>query len=392
MMFKEVGLLVVLSVLFSCSFKTKKTTYAELIANKKKTSELEQKRIINSIPNSEKINIAFVGDVIIHERIRKREEKTGEGFYKIWENIQSYLQQADFVYANLEGPVAPEYGGATGFPLFNFPESIIPSLKNYGINIVSTANNHSLDRQAKGVRRTIENLNKYNLLHVGTVGNSQVGEEALELWWKITPINEFRVAWIACTEMTNGIRDKENQVLYCYKDREQIKTMIQKLKDQVDIIILTPHWGEEDTFIVESNRTIWAKKMLDYGATAVVGSHPHVVQKVEQYVTADQRQTVIAYSLGNFISNQPWTPNKASMILYLQFNRAPDQKIHVGQYSYIPLWTVRTIEKDTTSKYRIYPVWDIKKHEAGKIWQDQLSEDRRIKNDLNLKNFLQNSK
>ena len=93
--------------------------------------------------------LAFVGDVIIHERLRVREEKTNEGFHTIWSPIQTYLEKADLTYANLEGPVAPEYGGLTGFPLFNFPEKIIPALKEHGIDVVSTANNHALDRQAK---------------------------------------------------------------------------------------------------------------------------------------------------------------------------------------------------------------------------------------------------
>lgn len=370
--------------LFSCATNSKK------VAQIKKSPEIPLREVSSnrSTSLSDPISIAFVGDVIIHERLRKREEKTNEGFNKIWESITSYLNKADMTYANLEGPVAPEYGGPTGFPMFNFPESIIPALKNNGIDIVSTANNHALDRQAKGVRKTIENLNKYNLAHVGTVSSGKNVEEAIELWWKVTPIQDLRVAWISCTEMTNGNPDKEGQVLYCYKNREVIKTLIKELKEQVDAIILLPHWGEEETYVIESNRTIWAKKMLDEGVTAVVGSHPHVVQKIENYTTVDGRNTVIAYSLGNFVSNQPWTPNKASMILYVKFGRGPNQKVEVSKVSYIPLWTVRTIERDGTSKFRISPVWDTRKSEAEKIWKDQLGDERRLKSEQELSEFL----
>lgn len=368
----------------SCAVKLKKNQHAQSMISIP-LREVTSDKVVSL---TEPINIAFVGDVIIHERIRKREEKTQEGFHKIWENITPYLKKADMSYANLEGPVAPEIGGPTGFPMFNFPESIIPALKNNGIDIVSTANNHSLDRQGKGVRKTIENLNKYNLAYIGTVSSGKNVEEAAELWWKITPVQDLRVAWISCTEMTNGNPDKESQVLYCYKHKEVIKNLIKQLKDQVDAIILLPHWGEEETFVIESNRTIWAKKMLDDGVTAVVGSHPHVVQKIENYQTADGRNTVIAYSLGNFVSNQPWTPNKASIILYVKFGRGENQKVQVDKVAYIPLWTVRTVERDGTSKFRITPVWNIRKSEAEKIWKEQLGDERRIKSEKELDEFL----
>ncbi|MEQ1722403.1 MAG: CapA family protein, partial [Pseudobdellovibrio sp.] len=167
------------------------------------------------------ITLAFVGDIILHERIRKREERTHEGFQVIWQDIQQYLTSANYTYANLEGPVAPEIGGIGVYPMFNYPEKIIPNLKDSGFDVVSTANNHALDRGVAGIKQTIKNLNKYKLKFTGTISSAKSDEN----FWTMTD----NIAWLACTEMTNGVRDKENLVLYCFKDREKIKNIIKEL-------------------------------------------------------------------------------------------------------------------------------------------------------------------
>lgn len=341
------------------------------------------------------LTIAFVGDVIIHQRIRVREEKTHEGFQSIWAPVQNYLDRAHITYANLEGPVAPEYGGPTGFPMFNFPEEIIPALKNSGFDIVSTANNHALDRQAKGIRKTIENLKKYELGFAGTITDQSQITQGFETWWTLMPIpNSNRsIAWIACTEMTNGNPDKEDLVLYCFKHREKIKALITQLKENLEIgaIIITPHWGEEDKFEIEPHVKAWGRTMLELGATAIVGSHPHVVQPIEQITTKDNRKTVIAYSMGNFVSNQITIQNKTSMILYLKFKNGADQKwLELVDVKYLPLFTTRTIVKDDTSVFRINPVWQGDKvpAEVKQILKTTLGEERQLKSKQEVEDFL----
>ncbi|MBC7458279.1 MAG: CapA family protein, partial [Bdellovibrionaceae bacterium] len=118
---------------------------------------------------------------------------------------------------------------------------------------------------------------------------------------------------------------------------------------------------------------------------------PHVVRKIEEYTTKDQRKTMIAYSLGNFVSNQPWTPNKLGMLLYLKFKDNEDQKAFgLTDIKYIPLWTIRTIEKDSTAKFRIYPVWDDKKipAEAKNIIDKQLGNEKRINSEQEATTYL----
>lgn len=362
----------------------------------RKTSQLPAPASVNSNSikySSPEIVISFLGDVIIHERIRKREESSNEGFQTIWAEIQKYLDASDISYANLEGPVAPEVGGVSGFPNFNFPEVIIPTLKAAGFDILSTANNHALDRGALGISTTIQNLKKSRLSYTGTVSSQQHLLESNETYWGFTaiPKSELKVAWIACTEMTNGHRDRESQVLYCYKDENKIKDMINALRSDPTVvgIIVTPHWGQEEKFEIEPHRRSWAHKMINEGATSVVGSHPHVLQAVEDFTTQDGRKTFIAYSMGNFVSNQPKTPNKTSMMLLAKFKLGVNLKLEMTDLKYISLWMSRTIEKDDSAKYRISPVWDLKKvpAEAAQIWKDQLGLERRFKNEAEINQF-----
>lgn len=380
----KIGLLIFFILISSCqSKKLVEKSATKTIKTRTKTDE-------------QKVNltIAFVGDIILHERIRHREESTGEGYQLIWSEIQNGLSSADLTYANLEGPVAPDYGGLTGFPKFNYPEKIISDLKNTGFDVVSTANNHALDRKAVGIRKTIENLNKYNLAHSGTLSTALSEDLNQETWWALTPIeNKKFVAWLACTEMTNGIHDKENQVLYCYKDKEKIKKLIKKMVDQKDIVavIVNPHWGEENTFDLQPNRRHWARQLLNQGALAVIGSHPHVVQKIETYQTNDQRTGVIAYSLGNFVSNQSDPKNKASMIFYLKLQSQKNStKYMITDFKYLPIWMHRQKSNDGTSVFRLEAAFEDKKFpkKASEIWNQQLGNEKRLHSEKELNQFL----
>lgn len=360
-------------------------------SSEKRTQEQLQQKNQQAEPKT--YTLGFVGDVIIHERLRKREDRRQEGYKSIWSELQNYLDKADLTYVNLEGPVAPDVGPPSGFPRFNFPEKLIPALKEGGFDVVSIANNHSLDKGAKGVRNTIENLKKYELSYTGTISSQQAIVKKKETWWHISQLGSKKIAWLACTEMTNGIRDKDNLVLYCFKDIEKVKNLVQELRSRSDIsaIILLPHWGEEEEFDVEGYRKRWAHSMLNLGATAVVGSHPHVVQKIENFTTMDGRPALISYSLGNFVSNQYWLWTKASMLLYLKLKDEPSSgKLVVADGKYIPLWMDRTIEKDGTAKFRVKPVFDLKQvpYEAAEIWLQQLGNERRLKGLLDVENFL----
>ena len=233
------------------------------------------------------LTIHAVGDVLLHKKLQLKGAR--DGFDSLWRDVIPFIKKADLSYANLEGPVAeninkhgkkvlnardPYKNIYTSFPMFNYPPSLVPALKSSGFDIVSTANNHSLDRYSIGIDKTIKQLNKYQLKFTG----SKKADEPTN-WYSITNKNGISLAWLSCTQDTNGIKDHHQQILYCYKKQHQkiILSLIKKLKNKVDGIIITPHWGTQYFHKPTNQQQVFAKKWLNAGALLILGSHPHVI-------------------------------------------------------------------------------------------------------------------
>lgn len=305
--------------------------------------------------HGDKIVVAAVGDLIFHNTLMRRAFWKRSGFQQFWKPLGDVLAGADMTYGNLEGPVAEDvaawgrrardpgwrmdyrvYGYKLPTLSFNFHPAVLRDLKASGFDVISTANNHALDRGRAGVERTIENFGKAGLAYAGTRSQSR----RFAPWSRLVSANGFRIAWLACTFTTNGIRDRGGQVLYCLKDRQELLTEIGRLssRQDVDAIVVTPHWGEENWQKPTRSQRRFARDVLDAGALAVIGSHPHVLQPVEKYTTAEGREGVIAYSLGNFVSNQRRLPQRAGAVLLLEIARRAGEKARLTGAGYIPTW------------------------------------------------------
>jgi poly-gamma-glutamate capsule biosynthesis protein CapA/YwtB (metallophosphatase superfamily) len=280
----------------------------------------------------ETITIAAMGDILLHRPLQVIGLK--KGFESLWEVTLPIIQSVNIAYANLEGPINDSNHLGTGFPLFGYPSSLALSLKDSGFTIVSTANNHALDQYSVGIDNTIKALNNAGIAYVGTRmrGSSQS-------WSYIMRKNNFSIAWIACTEHTNGISDPYNQILYCYKpsDQKVILQMIQDLRYKVDAIIVTPHWGEQYENLPNNKQKQFAYRVLNAGALAVLGSHPHVLQSAEKFITRDGREAFIVYSLGNFVSFQGSIKNRLSAIILLRLTKNSEGTV-INGVQIIPIY------------------------------------------------------
>ncbi len=263
------------------------------------------------------LTIAAVGDLLLQGPLQRQAYDADDGFISLWSDVADLIASADVSYANLEGPTArgvnragedvPDPGKVfdgtvySAYPRFNVHPSLIEDLIESGIDVVSTSNNHSLDRRVLGVDRTIEALSASDLSFTGTRHSDGVGT-----WHTYTENAGFRLAWIGCTYGTNGVLDDERQVRHCYDDEDEILAHIAELKSEpgVDAVIVTPHWGIEYTHDPAAPEIRVAHEFIDAGAVAVLGAHPHVVQPWERYRTQDGREGFIVYSLGNFVSDQ----------------------------------------------------------------------------------------
>ncbi len=302
-------------------------------------------------------DLAFAGDVLLHSLIQSDAASRPEGFAPAFGPIAAALSRAELTLVNLEGPTASNIGlgnrpiadpgtlydgrAYTGFPRFNYHPSIAGVLRNAGVDIVQTANNHALDRGAGGVDLTLQALSEAGLQTTGTI---QRGTEPV---WHITrQVAGRNVAFLACTYSTNGLTDGRSQVLGCYGNRPSVPSLIQTLSNTpgIDAVILLPHWGTEYSVRPTARQRRLAQAAADAGVTAIVGAHPHVLQPIETLTARDGRQVQVAYSLGNLISSQWALPRRTGAILYLDLARDDAGRTIAANARYMPTRVERFVE------------------------------------------------
>jgi len=348
--------------------KIKKIQFSVIKKSQPDYNQNHHQRIVSGTNTNQKITISFTGDLIIHDDLYKKVlADKNHDFTKLWEKTIPLFQKADFSYLNLEGATALGITnklvdkGDVGFTydlnvysgtnfLFNYHPSLIDALIKTGVDIVSTSNNHTFDRGSIGVDKTIDALRERNMAFVGT---RKANEPNAQLY-TITKIKNFNIAWIACSEALNGFKDKKSQTLLCYEQKGELLNLIGKLTldATIDAIIVLPHWGVEYNHEPTKDQKKLAYDLLDAGAIAVIGSHPHVLQPAEKYITKDKRETFIAFSLGNFVAFQRDIERKSSALIYLDFEKNENGKASITHYSYEPT---------TRSSTSIFPARHLKK-------------------------------
>lgn len=314
------------------------------------------------------ILLAAVGDILMHNTLQMDAASKPNGFENQFTRISAVLRHADVTFANLEVPIAENIllSGSvakppssryddriyTGYPRFNAHPSLAAAIKKSGVDVVLTANNHSLDRRSRGADRTIEALKAAKLPFTGTRHTQDLAAP----WHTITKVNgaglRGNIAWLGCTYDTNDIADPHGQVLFCFKQQAEVLATIKALAKRRDIqaVIFTPHWGREYRHAPTERQKKLARLAIEVGAAAVIGTHPHVLQPFENHTAKDGRKGFIAYSLGNFISGQVTLARRSSIVLFLELRRSKAGKFAVNGFSYLPVHTLHT-----TNGYFVQP-------------------------------------
>ena len=254
------------------------------------------------------VKMAVVGDIMVHDYQYNEAYDTATGTYDFMHNFQDakkYFEGNDLVIGNLEltfgGPDRPY----SSFPCFNTPDSFLDAVKDAGFNLLTTANNHSMDAGRNGVIRTLDKLDEYGIEHFGTYRSQ---EERDTIFYK--DVNGIRFAFLSYTYSTNGIPVPDDYLVNLIEGGHMVSD-IQKARQNADVVVVMPHMGNEYEYYPRDIFVNWADMMFEAGADIVLASHPHVLQKME-YRKIDHGNGVhdgfIIYSLGNFISSQTTPP------------------------------------------------------------------------------------
>lgn len=288
---KKIVFIVCMVLLVGCAAQEKQPT-------KKEPVEKPQE--------DEVYNASFlaVGDNLIHEAIYYFNQNV-DGSYaldQIYENTNDLTQNVDLAYINFETIAAGKELGLAGYPMFNGPFEVIDSVHKAGFDWMSGASNHCLDRGEAGIVSEL-NYIKTNYPNMEVSGIHESAEDAKEQI--VFDLNGMRVGTLTYTYGLNGMQlPQGKEYLVDLIDKSKIKEDVTKLKKVSDVQMVSMHWGQEYQFSPNSEQEELAQYLSDLGVDVIIGTHPHVIQPMDYITSKDGNETLVMYSLGNFVSAQ----------------------------------------------------------------------------------------
>lgn len=350
---------------FKNTIKTEeKIVEKEVVIEQKKENLTIENEIPKQLPKEpiiSNINLIAAGDIMFHSpQIRAAyndEEKTYD-FSSVFKYVEKYIQKADIALANFETVTAGKDIKFSGYPRFNTPKESLLGIKEAGFDILTTANNHSLDQGKKGLIKTIEAIEEYGLKNIGTYR-----EPNKDIF--IEEIKGIKLGLLSYTYGLNGmdvaLSPEELSYMVNLIDEDKIKSDIEKTKELgADLIVVFIHWGNEYHREPSEYQIELGDKMMEWGADIILGSHPHVIQKSET-INKNGKDKFIVYSMGNFLSNQraetlqnPYTEDGILINLNIEKNFESNETI-IKDIEYIPTWVHRYRENGKLV-YEILPV------------------------------------
>lgn len=289
------------------------------------------------------IHISAIGDIMCHGPNYKAAYDSSADSYDFspfFTQISKYTSSADITIGNLETTFAGKERGYSGYPTFNSPSELGSAIKDIGVDVVSTANNHCMDKGYSGLSKTLDTLDELGLDHIGTSRSEEEQNTVL-----VKDVNGIKIAFLSFTYGTNGITipsDKQYSVNLI--DKDLITNQISLAKElSPDLICVSMHWGVEYQTTPNAEQKELADFLFTNGVDIILGSHAHVLQPMEKRtVTLEDGTTkdgFVIYSLGNFVSNQSDTGTKDTVILDIQVTKAgADGKITIDSVNYTPVY------------------------------------------------------
>ena len=303
------------------------------------------------------LTLIAVGDNLIHGPIyrqaNERSNNSGFDFRPAYQQIASYLAEADLALMNQATPLGGTELGLSSYPQFNSPQELGEQMIELGFNMFSHANNHVLDAGQRGFNNTIAFWRRQSAEKPVIMAGIAADREDDQL--QILQVKDLKIALLAYTYGTNGLRlPKSSSGIIKYLDDDLICQELDKAIAEANIVIVSVHWGQEYQANANNEQKRLAQLMADNGADIIIGSHPHVLQGVEMLSTPDGKQVPVFYSLGNFISaqNRPDTMLGGMAKVQMVYDKATG-KLSLTELGIIPLVT------DYTASYKnitIYPL------------------------------------
>ena len=260
------------------------------------------------------LSLIMGGDALIHSAVYG-DAKVGNkyDFRGMLSNIKPIISQYDLAYYNQETILGGTEIGLSHYPRFNSPYEVGDAFIDAGFNVVSLANNHTLDRGSKAI---INSRNYWNNKDVMVNGSAGSLEERNNI--DIREKNGITYALLSYTTTTNGLT-RTNDYYVNWYDKETVKKDILAVRDKVDFLMVAMHWGTEYNTGVTAKQKEIATYLASLDVDLVIGTHPHVIEPA-QYIG----DTFVIYSLGNIISAQKTDEQLSGLLMSVTINKVVD--------------------------------------------------------------------
>jgi poly-gamma-glutamate capsule biosynthesis protein CapA/YwtB (metallophosphatase superfamily) len=327
--------------------------------------------------DTSRLSLLFLGDIMQHDSQINAAYDPTTGRYdyeECFRYMSPLFESVDLTIGNLELTL----GGTPykGYPQFSAPDELVYGLRNAGVDVLVTANNHCVDRGRKGLERTIRVLDSLQIPHTGTFTDSSQRAISYPL---IIEKNGFRLSLLNYTYGTNGIAVPKPNVVNLI-DTVRIGVDLDSARKQnTDAIVVFLHWGAEYQSLPNNSQKSVAEFCLRHGVKLVIGAHPHVLQPMEWRKQDDQ---LVIYSLGNFVSGQRSRYRDGGAMLIVELEKVADstnRSTRIADASY----ELQYVYQNPGRKYVVLPVLDFEddtvvvREEKARALLDQFAADAR---------------
>lgn len=295
---------------------------------------------------SNELSMVLVGDCLIHRYVYT-DASNNDGTYsfsKMFTEVSDLIKDHDLAYYNQESNIGGKSLGLSAYPRFNSPEEIGDDMLNLGFNLISLANNHTMDKGEKGV---INSVNYWKTKQGVYYTGEALSWEDRESNIKVLEKNGIKYAFFSYTTVTNGLLPPTGkEYLTNIYSKEKAQNDINKVRDKADFIIVAMHWGEEYTTNPSANQKQVASDLSKMGVNLIIGNHAHSLQPVEMI-----NDTLVFYALGNFIAAQDTVDKQTGAIVSLNVKKDDNGKI---TFNNVKADLIYTYFKNATN-FKVYP-------------------------------------
>ena len=293
-----------------------------------------------------KLSLVMVGDGLIHGAVYgDAKEGNSYNFYKMLSEMKPIISSYDLAFYNQESILGGSELGLSSYPRFNSPYEVGDAFLDVGFNLVSLANNHTLDRGEVAIRNSLNYWKNKDAYTAGSYESDDTRNRIL-----IKEKNGIRYALLAYTCWTNGLNvpNGKTYLLNRYDD-ELVKKDIESVRDKVDLLMVSMHFGDEYSFTPSNEQKEIASYLASLGVDIVIGHHPHVVEPIE-FID----NTLVIYSLGNFISGQRGIEKLTGLMVSVDVIKK-NNSIILDNVSSELTYTYSDNQKGYRGNFKVYP-------------------------------------